>query len=312
MDEPLDGAVGRTVPRMVYQRRNPSRRDTVDRKSTTTSGTRLRDCLAPRFRTDGSQSRAGRPDQPGRSVKALRRILRSDVAVAIACFVGAFYIRVVRYTGLWRIEGEHIPESFRISGRPFILAFWHGRLLMMPYCWRHTDLVNMLISGHQDGRLISQTVRHFAIESVVGSTTRGGAQATRRLIRLMRDGGIVGITPDGPRGPRMRVGEGTVALARLSGAPIIPATFSASRRRVMKSWDRFVVALPFARGVFLWGKPIEVPRDANGETLEASRRALEDAMNELAGRADALMGQEVIEPGPPQPADRPVEAGIGD
>jgi len=245
-------------------------------------------------------------------VKLLKRILQSEAAVAIACFVGALYIRLVRYTGRWRIEGEHIPESFRIAGKPFILSFWHGRLLMMPYCWRRTDLVNMLISGHRDGRLISRTVRHFSIDSVVGSTTRGGVQATRHLIRLMRAGGIVGITPDGPRGPRMRVAEGTVALARISGAPIVPATFSASRRRVIGSWDRFVLALPFARGVFLWGEPIEVPRDADSDTLEARRQAVEAAMNALADRADALMGQEVIEPESPLPTDRPVEAGIGD
>ncbi len=230
--------------------------------------------------------------------------------MAVACFIGALYIRLVRYTGRWRIDGEDIPESFRTAGRPFILAFWHGRLLMMPYCWRRTDLVNMLISGHRDGRLISQTVRHFNINSVVGSTTRGGAQATRHLIRLVRAGGIVGITPDGPRGPRMRVGEGTVALARLTGAPIVPATFSASRRRVVGSWDRFVLALPFARGVFLWGTPIEVPRDADADTLEAKRLALETAMNGLTERADAMMGQAAIEPDPPLSADRPIEAGV--
>lgn len=242
-------------------------------------------------------------------MQPIRKILQSDAVMAFACFVGALYIRLVRYTGRWRIEGEDIPESFRAAGKPFILAFWHGRLLMMPYCWRRTDLVNMLISGHRDGRLISQTVRHFNIESVVGSTTRGGAQAMRNLIRLIRAGGIVGITPDGPRGPRMRVGEGTVALARLSGAPIVPATFSASRRRVMGSWDSFVLALPFARGVFLWGDPIEVPKAADVEALETSRQALEEAMNRLADRADAMMGQAAIEPGPPLTADRPAEAG---
>ncbi len=243
-------------------------------------------------------------------MRSIRKILQSDAVMAVACFIGALYIRLVRYTGRWRTEGEDIPESFRSAGRPFILAFWHGRLLMMPYCWRRTDLVNMLISGHRDGRLISQTVRHFNIKSVVGSTTRGGAQATRHLIRLVRAGGIVGITPDGPQGPRMRVGEGTVALARLTGAPIVPATFSAARRRVMGSWDRFVLALPFARGVFLWGAPIEVPRDADAKTLEAKRLALETAMNGLTERADGMMGQAAIEPDPPLSAERPVEAGV--
>ena len=231
-----------------------------------------------------------------------KKILRSDAAMSVACFIGAAYIRLVRWTGRWHIEREDIPESFRKEGKPFILSFWHGRILMMPYCWRRTDLTNMLISGHRDGRLISQTVKHFGIDTVVGSASKGGAQATRRLIKLMREGGVVGITPDGPRGPRMRVSEGTIALARLSGAPILPTTYSSRRRRVVNSWDRFIVALPFSHGVFLWGDPIYVPRDADAETMEAKRLEVEEAMNALADRADALMGQARIEPADPLPA----------
>jgi len=239
----------------------------------------------------------------------LKKILKSNLAMATACFIGALYIRLVRWTGRWRIEGEDIPESFHRAGKPFILSFWHGRLLMMPYCWRRTDLTNMLISGHRDGRLISQTVKHFDIESVVGSASKGGAQATRRLIKLMREGSIVGITPDGPRGPRMRVSDGTIALARLSGAPILPATYSASRRRIMGSWDHFIFALPFSRGVFLWGDPIEVPRDADSATLEAKRLEVEKAMNVLTDRADAMMGHPPVAPAPPVVADAKEQTG---
>ena len=238
----------------------------------------------------------------------LKKILQSDAAMALACYIGALYIRLVRWTGRWRIEREDIPESFRRAGKPFILSFWHGRLLMMPYCWRRTDLATMLISGHRDGRLIAQTLKHFDIESVMGSAGKGGAQATRRLIKLMREGVVVGITPDGPRGPRMRVGEGTITLARLSGAPIVPATYSASRRRIIASWDRFVLALPFSRGVFLWGDPIEVPRDANAAMLEAKRLEVEETMNALTARADAMMGQPRVEPDPPLAITGPAQA----
>ena len=228
--------------------------------------------------------------------------------MAAACFIGALYIRFVRWTGRWRIEGEDIPESFHKAGKPFIHCFWHGRLLMMPYCWRRADLTVVLTSSHRDGRLISRTVKHFDIDSVEGSTGKGGAQATRRLIKLLREGGIVGITPDGPRGPRMRVSEGTIALARLSGAPILPTTYSSSRRRIMGSWDYFVLALPFSRGVFLWGDPIEVPRDADAAMLEAKRTEVEDAMNALTDRADAMMGQPRVEPDQPQASAGPARA----
>lgn len=228
---------------------------------------------------------------------------------AAACLAASLYIRLVHHTGRWRVLGEDIPESFSRAGKPFILSFWHGRLMMMSYCWRQARSTIVLTSSHRDGRIISRTVRHFGIDSVVGSSRRGGARAARRLIRLLRGGGIVGITPDGPSGPRMRVGEGTVALARLSGAPIIPATFAASRRRVLASWDRFVLALPFSRGVFLWGDPIDVPKDADPQIMEARRLELEQAMNALCERADAMVGQRAIEPDPPVAAGDPAQSG---
>lgn len=233
----------------------------------------------------------------------LKKILQSNAAMTAACFIGALYIRLVRWTGRWRIEGEDIPESFRKAGKPFILSFWHGRLLMMPYCWRLANLTVVLTSTHRDGRLISRTVSHLGIDAVEGSTGKGGAQATRRLIKLVRGGRMIGITPDGPRGPRMRASEGVAVLARLSGVPIVPVSYSASRRRILGSWDRFLLALPFSRGVYLWGAPIEVPRDADSATLEAKRLEVEKAMNALTDRADAMMGHPPVAPAPSLVAD---------
>lgn len=235
--------------------------------------------------------------ESGHVVRPLKRILQSDLVTTAVCFVASLYIRLVRWTGRWQIRGEEIPESHWKSGKPFIMTFWHGRILMMPYAWRRTDLVNMLASNHRDGRLISKAVSYLGIKTVAGSSSSGGVQATRYLIRAMKDrDGIAGITPDGPRGPRMRVSEGTVVLARLSGAPVIPVTYAASRRRVMGSWDRFILALPFSRGIFIWGDPIMVPRDATAELLEEKRMEIEDALNRLTREADEAMGQQFIEP----------------
>lgn len=241
-------------------------------------------------------SNSGKPERPVPSVQWLKRILRSDFAQAFACRIAALYIRLVHVTGRWRIIGEDIPESFRQAGKPLIMTFWHGRLMMMPYAWRGTNQVNMLASAHRDGRLIGITMARFGVVPVTGSASKGGAQATRMLIRLLRRGGVAGITPDGPRGPRMRVGEGTITLARLSGAPILPVAFAATRQRVMGSWDRFIVALPFARGIFLWGDPVLVPRDVDDAGIEMYRQKVEQALNNLARRADAMAGQPVIEP----------------
>jgi lysophospholipid acyltransferase (LPLAT)-like uncharacterized protein len=235
-------------------------------------------------------------------LRLFRRTVTHDAVQAILCWAAAHYIRLVWLTGRWRVEGD--AEAVRLfeQGKPLIMATWHGRLLMTPFGWRHSGRSHVLVSAHRDGQLIARTLAHFGTRIISGSTRRGGADALRKLHRLMQEGGAVGITPDGPRGPRMRVSPGIVQLARLSGAPIFPLAYSARPRHVFETWDRFILPLPFCRGVFLWGAPMTVPREADDDAVEAARQALEDRLNELTHRADAALGQPQIEPGPPVPA----------
>ncbi len=212
------------------------------------------------------------------------------------CWLIAMLIRLVWVTGRWRTVGADIPAAFWNKQHPFILAFWHGRLMMMPYCWRRGKAMNMLISQHRDGELIARTIGHLGLGAVRGSSARpgkldkGGAGALRAMVKQLSQNQYVGITPDGPRGPRQRVGDGVLSVARLSGAPIIPVSFATTRRIHARSWDRFLIALPFARGVFVWGQPHYVPRDADAKTLEGARHALENEMNRITAQADALCG----------------------
>ncbi len=236
-------------------------------------------------------------------MKFHKRLLRNATVRGVLCALAAQYIRLVHATGRWRVEGGEIAETYWRTGKPFILAFWHGRLLMMPYCWRNEMPIRLLISQHPDGQLIGRTVSHFGFRCLTGSTSRGGSKALRDMIRAVGRGDCIGITPDGPRGPRMRASGGTVDIARLSGAPIVPVAYATSRRRVLGSWDRFVVALPFSRGVFVWGTPVEIARDADRAACEVARRTLEDELNAVTRSADRLVGQDVIEPAPAPAAD---------
>ena len=169
---------------------------------------------------------------------------------------------------------------------------------MMPYCWDRRRPISVLISQHPDGQILARTVGHFGIDTVAGSTTRGGASALRALLKTLKAGAYVGITPDGPRGPRMRAGDGVITVARLSGAPIIPVAYGISRRRVLGTWDRFVVAWPFGRGVLVWGDPIHVARDADADARETARRQVEDRLNAVTAAADRLGGCTPVEPAP--------------
>jgi lysophospholipid acyltransferase (LPLAT)-like uncharacterized protein len=233
-----------------------------------------------------------------------RSIVRSDAMRRVLCFAIQLYIRFVYLTTRWTVEGAEHPRRVLAGGRPFILAFWHGRLMMAPMAWRRLAPIHMLISAHRDGRIIADAVSYFGVRSVAGSTRRGGSAALRTMVRALAAGDCVGITPDGPAGPAMVASSGIVNVARLSGAPVVPLVFATSRRRVLNSWDRFVVALPFGRGVYLWGEPIEIPADLDAAGVESGRRLIERRMNELATEADRRVGGK---PMARRLAERPVE-----
>ena len=233
-----------------------------------------------------------------------KRIIKSDTMRSTLCWIAAAYVRLVRVTGRWKTEGGDLPAQYLRDGKPFIVAFWHQRLLMMPYTWRSVGgdrPFNMLISSHRDGEIISRTIARFDIKTIAGSTGKGkgGAAALRQILKVLKAGEVVGMTPDGPRGPRMRASDGIIQAARMAGVPIFPLTYSASNRKVIQSWDRFILPLPFSRGVFHWGDPIFVDRKLDEEGMEAKRVELENALTELTQRTDQSLGLDVIPPAAP-------------
>ena len=120
----------------------------------------------------------------------------------------------------------------------------------------------------------------------------------RESLRHLAAGGVVALAPDGPRGPRMRAQMGPVQLAKHAGAPLIAFAWSTSRRRVMNSWDRFVLPLPFGRGVYVWSQVIHVPRHADAAEMERARALLESEMIRITNEADRRAGGEIVEPAP--------------
>ncbi len=228
-------------------------------------------------------------------MKQMRKaIFRNALVQGLLGALAAAYLWLVHVTSRWTDEGRDATEAAWSGAEPVIIAFWHNRLLMMPYCWSSRAPFHMLISGHADGRLISKTTLWFGISTITGSSSKGGSSATRALVKLLKTGYSVGITPDGPRGPRMHAGDGPLALAKLSGVKIVPAAVSVSRRKVLSSWDRLIVPLPFSRGARIWGTPIDVPKDSTPEDFIRIRQGLEDALTAASNRADTLVGQASI------------------
>lgn len=234
-------------------------------------------------------------------MKPVKRLLKNDGVQRFLCWLGALYIRLVYATTRWTIVNEAVPRHYVKSGEGFIVCFWHGRILMMPLCWNPKPPGYMLASRHRDGQTITRVLAHFDLPVIAGSTKRGGATAMRSMIKALEDKHYIAITPDGPRGPRMRAKDGIVALAQHAGVPIVPVAWGSSRRRVLGTWDAFTVAMPFARGAFVWGDPITVGEGE--EALEAARLRVEDSLTGLTHEADRLCGVEAPTPAPePEPA----------
>ena len=227
-----------------------------------------------------------------------KRILAVGAVQAVLCWIGAVYVRLICKSTHWTVVGRDIPEGFWATDTSFLLCYWHGRILMTPCCWNHDIPANYIVSRHRDGQIISRFARQFGAKPIVGSTGRGGTAALMNIVETLKNGESVGIAPDGPRGPLMRMSDGIIAMAKHSGAPIIPLCISVSRRKVINSWDRFVFPWPFGRGVILWGAPMYVETDADDLACEAARIDLENRLNAVTKECDQLAGVETPEPGP--------------
>jgi lysophospholipid acyltransferase (LPLAT)-like uncharacterized protein len=182
---------------------------------------------------------------------------------------------------------EEYPQEFWSQDRYVIISFWHQRLLMMPFL-RYSGRVGMMISQHLDGEFIARAVKQFGVDSVRGSTTRGGLSALRGMIRFFRSGANLAITPDGPQGPKHVVQIGVIELARQTGAPVLPVTYSASRKKELGSWDNFILPYPFCKVAYLWGEPLFVPRDADKDRMEECRLLLQERMRKITEEADRI------------------------
>lgn len=180
----------------------------------------------------------------------------------------------------WRIEivgGEHV-DRVRTAGGRLIYAVWHRGLLAPVWHHRSQD-ITLLVSAHRDGRLLAGTARRWGYRVVHGSSTRGGTGGLRGLVRTLEGDRSVATTPDGPRGPARRAKPGLLAAARHTGAPILPVAAHARPAIAARSWDGFLIPLPFARVRIAYGPPLRV---------ETHERSLADAQGRLEAALDRL------------------------
>jgi hypothetical protein len=205
-----------------------------------------------------------------------------------AAVLGALVVRLLGAT--WRIErvGTAERDSRIRAGERYVFALWHSRLLPLAFTHRGLDAA-VLISQHRDGELIARIIERLGFTAARGSSTRGGEEGLREMVRLAEAGHLLGITPDGPRGPARQVKPGLVYLASRTGFPVLPVAAAASHSWRFRSWDGFRLPWPFARLVVGYGPPIAVPRRVEDDEVEAWRvriqGAIDDVTRDVARRA---------------------------
>ncbi|MBQ27473.1 MAG: hypothetical protein CMH81_04950 [Nitrospiraceae bacterium] len=176
-------------------------------------------------------------------------------------------------------------DQFHKKRMPVIIAFWHGRQLMMPFAYRGKSGY-VLVSQHRDGEYIHGILQRLGFGTVRGSTTRGGMRAVGELLSLAQAGSDLVFTPDGPRGPRCVAQSGIAYVAQKTGLPIVALAFGAAKKYVFQSWDRFQLPLPWTRSVFVWGEPLWVHRESGKIEREEKCKEIEDELNRVCDEAD--------------------------
>lgn len=173
---------------------------------------------------------------------------------------------------------------------PYIGAFWHARMLWPAWAFRGPEYA-VLVSDHADGELIARAIGGLGTRVVFGSSLRGGTAGLHAAARLVAAGVSVAVTPDGPVGPARVAKPGIIALAGLTGRPIVPMAYAARPELVFSSWDRFRAPLPFGRVWGALGEPLVVPAGLDAAALEPYRGALQSALERLTDEVDRCAGR---------------------
>jgi len=233
-----------------------------------------------------------------------QRIRGAALTREVAARLGSFYLRLVWHTTRWRVEGQENLDVLLAAPAGFIVSLWHGRLFISPCLKPASRQVYAMISDNRDGEIITRLVGFHHVNAVRGSTAdprkrdkaKGGGEAFRESLPLLHAGAMVAITPDGPRGPRMRAQHGVATISAVAGVSVLPVGISTSRGKVLRNWDRFLIPYPFGRGAIVLGPSLPPPPAGDAEAADAHRLAIEAATTAATRRADEICGRETPEP----------------
>lgn len=209
-------------------------------------------------------------------MKSLKKSIKTFIQLNIVPFILQLFVRFIFLTNKKRF---HHPKG-DFDDENFVVAFWHGDLLMQPLhykTFKKNCLLKAIISEHRDGEAIRRVVKHLGILSFSGSSTRGGAKAMIGAIKALKNKEAdVAITPDGPKGPIYSVADGTVAIAQKTKTRIVTFSSIPTKYWQTKSWDKFIIPKPFGEIDFYISEPFSV----EGLSMDEAKELIAKKLNE--------------------------------
>jgi len=219
----------------------------------------------------------------------IKDFLRNSTSTQwVSAFILATYITLVRLTSRIIYIDRDDMLSKANAGEKLIFTLWHGRLVLMPFIFPKKSKVSALISAHKDGRLVSKIAHFFQKDTITGSSSNGGAAAIREMVRALKKGNYVFVTPDGPHGPRMQFQAGAVEVARLSDGCVVPVSVTVKHAKILKSWDKFMLPRLFNTIVIQYGASMSVKTKDDRDVVVDS---LEMEMNDIQYALDLKFAQ---------------------
>ena len=209
----------------------------------------------------------------------------------LVSFLGSMYVLFVYKTSTINLKNRKNIESLFKKNESFIYAFWHDQLLMCPLTWQSELEIKVLISKHRDGDIIAKLISNLGFKAIRGSThkagktkNKGGLLSARQMIKSLKKGISIGISPDGPKGPRHKVSDGILSISRLSNSPILPVGIGFKKKWVLNTWDKFIIPKPFNQITIIWGEPL--PALKNEKNINKIKSKLDRTMYSLTKKAN--------------------------
>ena len=213
----------------------------------------------------------------------IKNFLKNYFIKKFLSLVGALYVYIVYISSQKTFINKDNFNKLILENKSFIYALWHDQLLLSPFTWQTRNRIDILISKHKDGDIIADLIKYHGFNSIRGSTNNPSKEkekntisSIRKIIKTLKANISIGITPDGPRGPRHKVSEGTINIARISNKKILPMALAYKEQWVLNTWDKFIIPKPFNKICIVWGDPIDI--EINKIDVPIQQEALEKSL----------------------------------